>query len=134
MTAIRSRHLVGALLLVFAATAVAAASQSLSPDAVFASASTYDGQSVTITGLAKNVQTHTGRFGTIVRYDVCASQCIHVFDRSGATVSEGSTVTATGIFHAQLQPRGDNASHQGHWHANFPTTDVLFIPPAGDTP
>ncbi len=142
MTKTAYRLLLGALLLTFAAGGIAAASPPLSPDAVVAHASTYDGQSISVAGVAKNVQTHTGRMGTVVRYDLCATQCIHVFDRSGANVTEGSTVTATGAFHAQFQPHGANPNgggngntpHQGGWHGNFPTTNVLFIAPPGGTP
>ncbi len=130
-------RLIAGLFLVAAASGIAAASPALSPDAVIANTSTYDGQSISITGVVKNLQTHTGHFGTVESYDVCATQCIHVLDRSGASVTQGSTVTATGVFHAQFQPHGgsgNNPPHSGSWHANFPTTNILFIAPPGGTP
>lgn len=115
-----------------------AAARAISPDTVLGNTANYDGQSVTIAGVAKNVQSRTMRFGTVVSYDLCAMQCVHVFDRSGGSVREGETVTVTGTFHAQLQrPGGGGGWHQGGshggWqghgggHGTFPTQDVLII-------
>ncbi len=133
MTKTANRFLFGALLFTFAAIGIAAAAQSLTPDAIVAGASTYDGQTVSVTGVAKNVRTHTGRYGPISSYDVCATQCVHVFDRSGATVTEGATVTASGVFHAQLQPRGGASGTSSTQHGNFPTTDILVIAAPGSS-
>jgi hypothetical protein len=127
----------------------ASASQSLSPDAVLAGASNYDGQMIAITGTVRNVHTHTTPRGTFSRYDLCSTQCVHVLDRSGASVSEGSSVTVNGTFHAQLQ-RPSAGMGQGGWHGgqsgeghsggwqshrgDFPTTDVLVVQPPDATP
>ncbi len=131
----------------FAATAAHAATPAVSPDAVLANTGNYDGQTVAITGVVRNVQTRTMRFGTVVSYDLCAAQCVHVFDRSGATVNEGATITATGVFHAQLQRRfggagmsenADTGANAGTgWQArggaqgDFPRQNVLIVGPPG---
>jgi hypothetical protein len=130
---------------VFAAVALScllgAAPAVISPDTILANAADYDGQVVTVAGVAKNVQSRTMYFGTAVSYDLCATQCVHVFDRSGAGARDGETITVTGTFHAQLRrPRGAGGWHQGGggwhqggggWHqggeARFPTQNVLIV-------
>lgn len=120
-----------------------AATQSLAPDAVIAGATTYDGQLITVSGTAKNVQTRTTPRGTFSHYDLCSTQCVHVMDRSGNAVTEGSNVTVSGTFHAQLQRPGGmggaggwHGGQSGGWqshHGNFPTTDVLIVRPPNAT-
>ncbi|HTU69027.1 MAG TPA: hypothetical protein VMF11_01800 [Candidatus Baltobacteraceae bacterium] len=98
---------------------VACADTALAPSAVVAGASTYDRQSVTVTGTVKNVQTKQGPRGTITQYQLCDAQCVNVVQFGSATVSEGQTQTITGRFRASVD--------RGPMHAQ----NVIMVMPAG---
>jgi hypothetical protein len=74
----------------------------LAPSAVVAAASTYDTQTVTVTGTIKNVKTRQGQRGTMTSYQLCDTQCINVVQFGDATVTEGQTSTVTGRFRAKV--------------------------------
>ena len=85
------------------ATGMALADAPLAPSAVLAGASTYDSQTVTVSGTVKNVQTKEGRRGPITLYQVCDSQCVNVVQFGSPTVTEGQTQTVTGRFRASVE-------------------------------
>lgn len=75
--------------------------QAASPSALAGDPSTYDGQSVSVSGTAKDPRTRKlRRGGTAVMYQLCDSTCIHVFQFGDATVADGAQVSVTGTFHA----------------------------------
>ena len=90
----------------------------LSPSAVVGAASTYDDQTITVTGTVKNVTSHDTPRGTISRYQICDSQCVNVVQFSAAP-AEGQTQTVTGHFRANVD--------RGH----FKATDVIMVGPSG---
>ena len=97
------RAVVYATLLALAiALPVVVRADAVSPDTILANPSQYDTQSVTVTGTAKNVTTRQSRRGTVVRYDLCGTACLHVIDFTGATVTEGAATTVTGSFRAHI--------------------------------
>jgi hypothetical protein len=78
----------------------------LAPSAIVASASTYDTQTVTVSGTVKNVKTRQGQRGTITSYQLCDTQCVNVVQFGEAKVTEGQTSTVSGRFRAKMT-RGD---------------------------
>ena len=91
----------------------------LAPSAVIAAASTYDNQTITVSGTVKNITTQNMRRGTLTRYQVCDSQCVNVVQFAGTAPTEGQTQTVTGRFRANVD-RG-----------RFQATDVIMVMPAG---
>ncbi|MBV8490679.1 MAG: hypothetical protein JO199_09130 [Candidatus Eremiobacteraeota bacterium] len=77
------------------------AAASASPSALTGDPTTYDGQSVSVSGTVKNPHTRQGRRGTIDLYQLCDTACINVVQFGNAALpSEGSTVSETGTFRA----------------------------------
>lgn len=77
-------------------------SQSVAPSALAANPSTYDGQSVTVSGTAKNPTARQTRRGTATVYQLCDSACINVIQFDNPNVSDGSQVTVSGHFRASF--------------------------------
>jgi hypothetical protein len=82
--------------------ACAHASQSVAPSALAANPSTYDGQSVTVSGTVKNPTARQTRRGTATAYQLCDSACINVIEFGNANVSDGSQMTVSGRFRASF--------------------------------
>jgi hypothetical protein len=70
----------------------------VTPSALVSDASTYDGQLVSVSGTAKSPQLRKTRRGEAVMYQLCDSSCVHVFQFGNTAVTDGATVTATGMF------------------------------------
>lgn len=85
---------------------IARADAALAPSALVAAASTYDTQTVTVTGTVKNVKTMNGPRGTLTRYQLCDAQCVNVVQFGDATVTEGQMQTVSGRFRASVS-RGE---------------------------
>jgi hypothetical protein len=77
-------------------------SQSVAPSALTANPSNYDGQSVTVSGTAKNPTARQTRRGTATVYQLCDSACINVIEFANPNVSDGSQVTVSGHFRASF--------------------------------
>lgn len=91
-----------AALLALAVTACGKSAQSATPSAIAGSPSTYDGQSVSVSGTAKSPKTRKTRRGQFLSFQLCDTQCINVVefgDAAAAGVTEGQTVSVTGMFH-----------------------------------
>jgi hypothetical protein len=84
------------------------ASQALAPSALAANPTTYDGQDITVTGMARkpNARQMRRRMATI--YQLCDSACINVIEFDGANVSAGSQVTVSGHFRSSFGPHAMN--------------------------
>ena len=101
----RSIVVAAAVLLALSATACGKSAQSAAPSAIAASPSTYDGQSVSVSGTAKSPATRKTRRGQVLTFQLCDTQCINVVefgDAAAAGVTEGQTVSVTGSFHASF--------------------------------
>jgi hypothetical protein len=83
--------------------AMAPSGPPLAPSAIVAAASTYDKQTIVVTGTVKGVSTRQGPRGTVTMFQLCDAQCVNVveFGDQTATIAEGSTQTLTGRFRAQ---------------------------------
>jgi hypothetical protein len=88
-----------AALLAFAATACSQSAQTATPSAIAQSPSTYDGQSLSVSGTAKDPKTRKTRRGQLLTFQLCDSACINVVEFGDATVADGATVSLTGMFH-----------------------------------
>jgi hypothetical protein len=77
-------------------------SQSVAPSALAANPSNYDGQSVTVSGTAKNPTARQMRRGTATVYQLCDSTCINVIQFGNPNVDDGSQVTVSGHFRASF--------------------------------
>jgi cytochrome c-type biogenesis protein CcmE len=94
-----------AVLLALSATACGKSAQSAAPSAIVAAPSTYDGQSVSVSGTAKSPKTRTTKRGQVLTFQLCDTQCVNVVefgDAAAAGVTEGQTVSVTGSFHASF--------------------------------
>jgi cytochrome c-type biogenesis protein CcmE len=94
-----------AAVLVVCATACGKSAQSATPSAIVADPTTYDGQSVSVSGTAKAPKTRTTRRGQILTFQLCDTQCVNVVefgDAAAAGVTEGQSVSVTGSFHASF--------------------------------
>ncbi|HTU83223.1 MAG TPA: hypothetical protein VMF61_13895 [Candidatus Acidoferrales bacterium] len=88
-----------ALLLAFGAGCGSKA-QAATPSALVANPTNFDGETVNVSGTAKNPLTRTRRGHTFLTYQLCDSQCIRVVQFGAtATVADGSPVSVTGTFH-----------------------------------
>jgi hypothetical protein len=90
-----------AALAILGGTACGSKAQSASPSALAGDPTTYDGQTVSVSGTAKDPHTRTMRHGgTAMMYQLCDTACIHVFQFGDSTVTDGASVIVTGTFHA----------------------------------
>jgi hypothetical protein len=90
---------IAAVLLAFVTTGCGQSAQSAAPSALAQSPSTYDGQSVSVSGTAKGPKTRKTRRGQLVTFQLCDAACINVVEFGDASVSEGATLSLTGTFH-----------------------------------
>lgn len=98
--------LTGTLILgLLTSLAAPAGATDLTPTALLASASRYDGQSVTLEGTVQGFGTHHTRRGTVALFRLCDAQCVNIVDPSGTSRSDGSPATITGTFHLSLHAR-----------------------------
>jgi len=77
----------------------------VAPSALVGSASTYDGKSVSVSGTVRHPHQRQTARGEVVRYQLCDSGCIHVVQFGNATVTDGSTASVAGTFHADFGKR-----------------------------
>jgi hypothetical protein len=74
---------------------------SATPSALASSPSTYDGQSVSVNGTAKNPHARKmKRGGVAYMYQLCDAQCINVIQFGANPVTDGTSIAVTGTFHA----------------------------------
>jgi hypothetical protein len=96
--------------LLFAAAAAAAllsvtacgSAKTVTPSALAAGSSTYDGESVNVSGTVKNPHQRATRRGHLLAYQLCDTACVNVVQFGDATVDDGSTASVTGTFHASF--------------------------------
>jgi len=88
----------------FAQDAPSPAPSPIAPSVVVAAPSTYDMQTITVTGTIKGVQTRSMRRGTLTQYQLCDTQCINVvqFGDQTGSLTDGATTTVTGRFRASV--------------------------------
>ena len=91
-----------AFLAAFASTVACAHTSQVAPSALAANPADYDGQSVTVSGTAKNPTAMQMRRGTATTYQLCDSACITVIAFGDTNISDGSQVTTSGRFRASF--------------------------------
>lgn len=84
-------------------TALLLALAALAPSAIVASPSTYDGQTVTVSGTVANFQTSKTLMGSVAGYQLCDAKCVVVIDETNHAQTNGSAATVTGTFHATFK-------------------------------
>ncbi|HZY97480.1 MAG TPA: hypothetical protein VFE35_10280 [Candidatus Cybelea sp.] len=94
------RFWLAALFGILPAVALAA---TLSPSAIAANASSYDGKTVTVTGTVKSFQTSSTMMGTVAGFQLCDTKCIVVIDQKNQARSNGASATVTGTFHVTFK-------------------------------
>jgi hypothetical protein len=80
-----------------------AAYPTVAPSALVASPSTYDGQTLTVTGTVQNFMSKKTAMGQFSGYQLCDAKCINVIDKTNQQHSNGSTATVSGVFHASFK-------------------------------
>jgi hypothetical protein len=83
-------------------TACGGGAKAVTPSALAASPATYDGASVSVSGTAKDPRTRTTKRGHLVFYQLCDTACVNVVQFGDATVTDGSSVSVTGMFRASF--------------------------------
>ncbi len=86
-----------------AALPIAVAAATLAPSAILASPSTYDGQTVTVSGTVSNFMSKSTAMGQFSGFQLCDSKCINVIDKTNQTHANGSSATVTGTFHVSFK-------------------------------
>jgi cytochrome c-type biogenesis protein CcmE len=125
--------------------------QSATPSAIVASPSTYDGQSVSVSGTAKSPKARTTKRGQMLMFQLCDTQCINVVefgDAAAAGVTEGQSVSVTGSFRASFgrvrhmenvvivggRPGGGGGGAAGGGGASPAATDAAASPDSAASP
>jgi hypothetical protein len=75
----------------------------VSPSAIVANPSSYDGKTVTVTGKISSFQTSSTPMGQVAGFQLCDSKCVVVIDKTNQSRSNGATATITGTFHATFK-------------------------------
>lgn len=91
------------LAVVLAALPIAAVAATVAPSTVVASTSTYDGQSITLTGTVSNFETKKTAIGEYTKFDLCDTKCITVLDKTSQPHTNNASATVTGTFHASYK-------------------------------
>lgn len=91
------------LAVVLAALPIAAFAATVAPSTVVASTSTYDGQSITLTGTVSNFETKETAIGEYTRFNLCDTKRILVLDKASQPPTDNTSVTVTGTFHASYK-------------------------------
>ena len=78
--------------------AVPADAAPLSPSAILADPSSYDGKSVTVAGTVANFQTSKTPMGTVAAFQLCDDKCVVVIDEKNTPRHNGDKVTISGTF------------------------------------
>ncbi len=91
-----------ALLIALASTVACGHTTQVAPSSLAANPADYDGQSVTVSGTAKNPTAMQMRRGTATTYQLCDSACITVIAFGDTNISDGSQVTTSGRFRASF--------------------------------
>jgi hypothetical protein len=82
----------------FSAFILAAAAAALTPSQIVAKPSTYEGQSVTVSGTVSHVQVSKSLFRTVTGFQLCDTKCIVVIDERNASHKDGEQATVSGTF------------------------------------
>ncbi len=78
----------------------------LTPSSLLANPSSFEGQTVTVTGKVAHFQTSKTPMGTVAAFQVCDKKCVVTIDETNASkYSDGDTATVTGTFHEKFQAR-----------------------------
>ena len=93
---------------------VATAAAPTSIDAIVAAPATFDGTHVVVTGTVKNYKEKTSKAGNdYTTFDLCQTQCVGIYEHGHpAGVTEGSTQTIAGFYHADRKMRGFDIKNQ----------------------
>jgi hypothetical protein len=81
-----------------AASALPVAAADLTPTAILASPSEFDGKSVSVAGSVAKYQTNKTMMGTVAAFQLCDAKCIVVVDETNTLHKDGDKVTVAGTF------------------------------------
>ncbi len=76
-----------------------------SPSELEKNPSSFDGQTVTVSGTVRNPGTRERRRGVVEMYELCDSACVNVVQFGEVKVSDGSQLTVTGRFRSSSRRR-----------------------------
>jgi len=82
---------------------IVAVASSLTPTAIVASPSTYDGKTVTVSGKVSKFSTSSTPMGQVAGFQLCDTKCIVVIDKTNQSRSNGASATITGTFHVTFK-------------------------------
>jgi hypothetical protein len=98
----KKRSFVLSLLCAGAAT-LSALAATLTPSAILANPSSYDGKAVTVSGTVSDVQTSKSMTRTVTGFQLCDTKCIVVIDETNATHQNGENATISGTFQTSFK-------------------------------
>jgi cytochrome c-type biogenesis protein CcmE len=70
----------------------------LTPSQILSNPTSYEGQSVTVSGTVSNVQVSKSLFRTVTGFQLCDTKCIVVIDEKNAGHHNGEQATVSGTF------------------------------------
>jgi hypothetical protein len=97
------RHFRAAILTLMLSSALPAAAADLTPSAILADPSQYDGKSVTVVGSVAKYQTSKTLLGTVAAFQLCDAKCIVVIDETNTLHKDGDSVTLSGTFQTSFK-------------------------------
>jgi hypothetical protein len=76
----------------------ARADETVTPSALVASPSSFEGKAVSVTGTVAKFQVKKTLMGTVAAYQLCDEKCVVVIDQTNVEHKDGDKVTAAGTF------------------------------------
>jgi hypothetical protein len=83
--------------------ALPAGAADLTPSALLADPSSYDGKSVSVAGTVGKFQTSKTLLGTVAAFQLCDAKCIVVIDETSTAHKDGDKTTVAGTFHTSFK-------------------------------
>lgn len=81
-----------------AAASAALLAAVLTPSQILSNPSSYEGQSVTVSGTISNIQVNKTMFRTVTGFQLCDAKCVVVIDEKNASHKNGEQATVSGTF------------------------------------
>jgi hypothetical protein len=92
-------RLTQAMMIAFVTAAILpAAAADLTPSAILANPSSFDGKSVSVAGSVAKYQTSKTLMGTVAAFQLCDAKCVVVIDETNTAHKDGDTITVAGTF------------------------------------
>lgn len=79
------------------------AQAAITPSAIVANPSSYEGKAVTVTGTVSNLQVNKTMFRKVTGFQLCDTKCVVVIDETNAAHHNGEQATVSGTFQSSFK-------------------------------